>query len=175
MAKLAEEHNENWLALDHIISPSDTVGTHFPLKLNRLLGLNSNIDTLREWIFSFNATMLMKKKASLNESGNMSAEISKQLKDMTYLSVEQSRLTIILLVVTSLSLVLYVIWLTIKIRKTTLLTDSIILGSIPSTTATDMAQKVICQEPWVTYVKTAITTMKQPKSWQWIFQMNRSS
>ena len=73
------------------------------------------------------------------------------------MSVEQSRLTIILLVATVTTLILYVIWLTINLRKTRLLTNSIILSSLSSASATEMVKKVICQEPWVTYLVTAVT------------------
>ena len=157
MANLMGENNESWPLLDYLFSPSPSQETHFPITLNRSWGLTENIDTLREWISSFNATLVDRKKSLLNNSINISVEISKQLQEMTYMSVEQSRLTIILLVSTTFTLILYVIWLTIKLRKTTILTNSILMGSIPSVSATAAVKEVICQEPWVTYVFTAIT------------------
>ena len=157
MASLVEENNGSAPLLDYLFSPSVSYPTHFPLKLNKSLGLPENIDTLKEWISSFNATPVDRKKSLLNNSTNISVEISKQLQEMTYMTVEQSRLTIILLLSTSVALILYVIWLTIKMRKTTLLTNSMLMASIPSVSATAAVKEVICQEPWVTYVFTAIT------------------
>ena len=157
MASLMGENNESWPLLDYLFSPSRSQQAHFPITLNRSWGLTENIDTLREWISSFNATLVDRNKSLLNNSINISVKISKQLQEMTYMSVEQSRLTIILLVSTTFTLILYVIWLTIKLRKTTILTNSILMGSIPSVSATATVKEVICQEPWVTYVFTAIT------------------
>ena len=101
----------------------------FPLDLNKS-GVQEKIDSLQHW--SSDQKILLRNRAheSLNVS-NMTSLMEDYFTDVTYMTVAQGRVSVLFLILTILALILYLIWLTVKLNRLRTLTATLAYQAIP--------------------------------------------
>ena len=80
--------------------------------------------------------------------------------DVTYMTVAQGRVSVLVLILTILALILYLVWLTVKLNRLRILTATLAYQAIPLCQAQnldDQTPSVVCHNVWLSIVFAIIT------------------
>ena len=138
--------------------PNVSGNTSFLLDLKDT-GIPHRLTDLKKWVKS-QKMELRKKTENITIDTVLTDETEDYFNKITYMSINQARWTAVIMFATVLSLVGYVIWLSVKFKKMQLLVSTLVLEGLPLSNAQQPPTKtVMCHETWFTILCTCITLL----------------
>ena len=132
----------------------------FPIDLNKS-SVQERIDSLQYWNMKQKHVLKVKAPPALNVS-NMTSLMEDYFTDVTYMTVAQGRVSVLFLILTILALILYLIWLTVKVHRLRTLTATLAYQAIPLCKAQDLDDQttpVVCHNVWLSVLFATITVI----------------